>query len=120
MENNIAQEIIDWYKEEADEEGEVYLYQAISEFAYSLYTREQLAAFPSRITVQLASGPAYMLENFGGEGQGDTRYVVFEVDGTIYRMDGYYASWDGDNWGGTEPYEVEPVEVSVTEYHRKK
>lgn len=62
-------------------------------------------------------GLAKIVENFGGEGQGDDRWVVFEVNGRLYEKDGYYASYDGTTWDG-DLYEVKPVEVTVTKYHR--
>lgn len=65
------------------------------------------------------------VEDFGGEGLGETRYFVVSLtdpDGEVqyFRADGYYASWDGDNWDGAKLYEVEAVPVQKIEYRRKK
>jgi hypothetical protein len=59
------------------------------------------------------------VENFGGEGKGDSRWVVFsfaDATGTKYfRKDGYYASYDGSTWDG-EFREVTPRQRQVTFY----
>jgi hypothetical protein len=60
-----------------------------------------------------------IVEDFGGEGQGDSRYVVFSLtDGTdtrFFRKDGYYASYDGSTWDG-EFREVKAIDRVVTFY----
>jgi len=57
---------------------------------------------------------------FGGEGMGDTRYIVFKLDtpeGDVYlEFHGSYDSWNGTEW--YEAYLVEPREVTVIEYHK--
>lgn len=62
---------------------------------------------------------AKCVEDFGGEGQGDQRYVVFEIisaDGVQYfRKDGYYSSFEGTTWDG-DFAEVRPVEKTITVY----
>jgi len=56
-----------------------------------------------------------MVEDHGGEGQGDEAWFVLEFtqgDLTRYvRRTGYYASWDGFYWddGSTEEVEARPV-----------
>lgn len=64
-------------------------------------------------------GKLEYVDSFGGEGQGDDYWVVFKLGGKLYRKDGYYASYDGGELDG-ELYEVEPVQVSRTEYRSKK
>lgn len=110
----LKQEIIDWfisdyeYKEDYVEEGEeVYFDAAWEPFQDEIYGNG---------TVDLPSGTAKTLERFGGEGKGDTYWVVFQVGDKIYRMDGYYSSWEGANWDSAEPYEVKPKEVTVIKY----
>jgi hypothetical protein len=56
----------------------------------------------------------------GGEGQGDSAWVVVKItepDGTerYLRKDGYYSSYDGADFDGLV-YEVEPTEVLRIEY----
>lgn len=65
-------------------------------------------------------GKAEVVEDFGGEGEGDLRYVVFKVtffNGTVkhYRQEGYYSSYDGTDWDG-DFHEVTPKEVLRTEW----
>lgn len=59
------------------------------------------------------------VEDFGGEGQGDTRYCVFKFEDSTgvkyFRKDGYYASYDGSTWDG-DFKEVTPQERIVTFY----
>lgn len=67
-------------------------------------------------------GKVEVVEDFGGEGQGDLRYVVFKVtfaDETVkyYRQEGYYSSCDGTDWDG-DFTEVTPKEVLRTEWVR--
>lgn len=112
MTSNIKQEIIDWYNKEVNEHSKVeYFDAAWPEFVEAIWGSG---------TEELPSGTAKTLDEFGGEGQGDQRWVVFSVGDTIYKVEGYYTSWEGDNWDNAEPYEVEPVEVSVTQYREKK
>jgi hypothetical protein len=65
-------------------------------------------------------GEIQMIENIGGEGQGDYAAMVFKVtapDGTdrLFRKEGYYASYDGTTWDG-DFAEVEAYEKTVTDY----
>ncbi len=59
------------------------------------------------------------VDSYGGEGQGDAYWVVFSVDNQFFRIDGWYASYDGGELDG-ELYEVFPEEVTKTVYLRKK
>ena len=60
------------------------------------------------------------VEQYGGEGQGETFYNIFKYtfeDGeeTYIRFDGWYASYHGAEY--QDAYIVKPVEVTVTQYH---
>ena len=61
------------------------------------------------------------VEDFGGEGQGDTRFVVFAIVDNenqttqYFRKDGHYVSYDGSTWDG-EFREVQAKEKMVTFY----
>jgi hypothetical protein len=57
-------------------------------------------------------------DSYGGEGQGDDYWVVFQAGDQYFRVNGYYASYDGGELDG-EVEEVEPHEVTVTEWRRK-
>lgn len=65
-------------------------------------------------------GHLYLVENFGGEGQGDQYYFVLKLvrpdaEDQFFLMPGYYASYDGGYYDGTFT-EVKPVERLVTFY----
>lgn len=64
-------------------------------------------------------GKVTYVDDYGGEGQGDEYWVVFKVGDQFFRVDGWYASYDGGELDG-DVYEVEPQEVTVIEYNRKK
>lgn len=113
---DIKQEIIDWfvndyeYKDDFVEDGDtIYFYKAWEGFQDAIWGSG---------TVELASGTAKTLTRFGGEGKGDTYYVVFQIGEKIYRVDGYYSSWEGVNWDSAEPYEVKPKEVTIIRYEK--
>lgn len=60
-------------------------------------------------------GKLELVEDFGGEGQGDDYWVVFKVGDQFFKKNGWYASYDGGELDG-DLYEVVPVQVSRTEY----
>lgn len=121
MSINIEQEILDWFNDnEIDETKESIGSYVWEEFYGSLRSKDQVERTPSFTTATLASGPAYLVEDFGGEGQGVERWVVFSVGGQFFEADGYYASWDGTTWEDPTPYEVEAVQVMVTQYQKKR
>lgn len=51
----------------------------------------------------------------GGEGDGDYTHIVFKVDGTMFKIEGYHVSHDGTYYDG-RPYLVKPKLVERTEY----
>lgn len=58
-----------------------------------------------------------LLDSTGGsEGGEEYMDVVFEYDGTMFRVHGYYSSWDENEWFLDELEEVVPKEVTVTQY----
>lgn len=68
-------------------------------------------------------GTVKVVDHFGGEGQGDDYYLVFEVtppddvDGPVryFKMNGYHRSFDGSYYDG--PFvEVRSVRKLVTVY----
>lgn len=51
----------------------------------------------------------------GGEGSGEEMWCVIQVGSRLFRKDGYYRSWDGDNWDG--PFrEVTAKPKTITVY----
>ena len=117
---NIEQEILGWFNEPLQEEDhETEISENVwYEFYETLSTEAHTKQFDWAKTPVLASGPAFVVEDFGGEGQGETRYVVFSVGEQFFRVDGYYASWDGTTWEDPTPHEVVAKEVTSIEYVR--
>lgn len=67
------------------------------------------------------------VEDFGGEGMGDSAWVVYklvnnnDLTASYIRYDGYYSSYDGTDWEEWDGFRVvEPVDVMITEYHTVK
>lgn len=65
-------------------------------------------------------GWVHVVENVGGEGQGDHQHMVFKVldfagGARFFKKTGYYSSFDGGEWDG-DFEEVKPVEKTVTVY----
>lgn len=110
----ISKEIIDWYNKENEQYGDTteYLYSALDEFLDAIDWRSAEITLPSGIVKQV--------EQKGGEGEGSEYWVVFSVNGdTLFRVEGYYSSWEGTNWDSAELVEVVPVQVLVTQYKPK-
>lgn len=65
-------------------------------------------------------GKNELVEDFGGEGQGDSYYNVFHFpNANIWiQFDGYYASHYGSEYQNM--FEVEPKEVKVIQYEQVK
>lgn len=117
---NISQEILDWYNvndvgvEATSVDSEVW-----GEFYEAITTKEHTERYEWANTATLPSGPAYVVEDFGGsEGDGEERYVVFQVGDQFFKVEGYYASWDGTTWEDTTPFEVVGKPVTVIQYER--
>lgn len=82
--------------------------QSIDAFAYGDYDNEELEL-----------GEIKEVEQFGGEGQGDTWYSVkYFKDHDVYlKVSGYYQSYNGTDfsgWGCVK--EVTPTQKTITVY----
>lgn len=72
----------------------------------SLFWRDDLNS-----TVSLALGDVRPVEaKLGEEGGGEEAYIIFELRGECWRLDGYYSSWDGTDW---EQGDVVPVKAET-------
>ena len=67
---------------------------------------------------ELGLGKVKEVDSYGGEDQGSEWYTVKHfVDHDVYiRLDGYYSSYEGTNFGGEDYQEVFPTEVKRIEY----
>lgn len=108
----ITQEIIDWYTTEFPTYKGTGIGRPLGEFKETLEWRNG--------EITLPSGVAKAVESFGGEGLGDRTWFVFDVNGALYRAEGSYTSWDGDDWSYSNIDEVEAVQVMVTKYQKKR
>lgn len=59
--------------------------------------------------------PVTKVASFGGEGQGDSLWVVVQVGTQLFRKSGYYASHYGSDWDG-DFTEVRASQKTVTVY----
>lgn len=82
---------------------------------------EFLEASRTRGVVIPDFGIAHLVEQYGGEGQGEQYWFVFKLvtdpHERYFKVDGYYASYDGGYYD--EIYEVFPKQVTVTQYEQK-
>lgn len=113
----IEQEFIEHFRGEAGLGANASFYDLWDSFVYeSLFTKESIQRYEYCTDLILPSGNVYLVEDFGGEGQGDERWVVFSVGDQLFRVEGSYASWDGTTWDYPSLEEVEPIEVVKIEY----
>lgn len=98
-----ARELQDAIDKLMEETGESYLYDEISD------TEIEIPGFGTTKPV------AYWKEHDDGV----QKYVVFEIDGRLFQMDGYHDSWVGGEWDG-QLVEVESYTEEVTKYRRVK
>lgn len=98
MNKKTAQEILDIIKAN----------MSISEFAHEDYDSEELGL-----------GKVEEVDQYGGEGQGNTWYSVKHfVDYDVYiKTEGYYSSYDGVDFEYGYGTEVRPVEKTIIVYN---
>ena len=76
------------------------------------------ASYDKKKTLEVPGLPTLKpVEAYGGEGEGDDYWVVFQCGDQYFRKDGWYASYDGGYLDG-ELYEVKPKQVTVTEFQK--
>jgi hypothetical protein len=56
----------------------------------------------------------------GQEGGGEDIWVVFLIGDQLFKLTGWYGSWDGSNWEEGEVFEVVAEEKIVVVYNKKK
>lgn len=72
-------------------------------------------------STELPSGTLEFVTQEGGEGQGTEYFYVFSIGDQLFRVDGYYASWDGVTYDESiyALSEVEAVPTTVIQYNKK-
>lgn len=70
-------------------------------------------------------GHVKVIDNVGGEGEGDHRHLVFQLTPTdgneevqYFKLDGYYSSYAGTEWDDSDLYEVRPKQKTITVYEQ--
>lgn len=57
-----------------------------------------------------------VVDEYGGEGQGEQLWVVVSYGDLFFRIDGYYESWEGRHWDYAKWEQVFPHEKTIVEY----
>lgn len=50
----------------------------------------------------------------------DSTQMILSIDNHLFGADGYYSSYDGDNYEGSDWYMAQEKEVTITTYTEKK
>lgn len=62
-------------------------------------------------------GTVKLVDSYGGEGQGEEFWRVYEIDGEFYQANHYYNSYDVDPWHNNASISpVVPKQVTVTRW----
>lgn len=125
--NTLGQAFVDWTYEADpdwydDEDGApTYVVSYGSDNVHWGEVEEIFYSWKDPIVKVVEGSEVRLVEQVGGEGEGENYYLVFEVrnpDGTVqfFRVDGYYASYEGTSWDGAALREVKAVVRPVTFY----
>jgi len=102
---------------------EIAVWHLLSSRSYEANTNKAFYdAVTSGKVVELNDGYVQLVKHHSGgyENYDDISYVIFDYDGSTYRMDvDEYDSWDEES-SVTEPYLVIPVPVNEVQYVRRK
>lgn len=105
-----------------DEEDKEYLHtEKVAEYLYEEIDWNSKTLETKSLKIELE-------ESWGGEGEGDQYGYVFsardktgiDLTARFFRVDAYYASWDGVYWSDSVIYEVEPRMVQVRKWFAVK
>jgi hypothetical protein len=116
----IDDRIKDWYKERGKYTWSDLPWNALEEMIDNRWGNGRSEYEP----VTVAGLRFKMVEQHGGEGEGDKYWIVFEcseIDSDdppqLFKVNGWYASYDGSYLDG-DVYEVKPKEVTRIKYVR--
>ncbi|AUE23528.1 hypothetical protein SEA_TONIANN_18 [Gordonia phage Toniann] len=98
-----------------------YLRQRNEKYNYDEFVERKLGYTGQEIP---GVGIATLVEDFGGEGQGDKLWFVFKITDAnggerYFRKSGWYQSYSGGEYDGPT-VEVEPAEKTITVWNKKK
>jgi hypothetical protein len=125
----LGQAFLDWTRKETPEE-----YDGYDDAEDNVYTSdygdnvswgavEELfwSYRDPKVEKEVGGSKVTLQEQHGGEGEGDEYWLVFRVENSdgseqFFRVDGYYASYDGTSWDGAQLREVNAVPRTVVFY----
>lgn len=94
-----------------------FLEDGIGEFLYEIHNSpKRTYREPKNYTYTFRGTPIKVVEQFGGEGQGEQYYYILSYGLAFLRVGGYYSSWEGTTWSEDETELVVPKPVTVIEW----
>lgn len=77
--------------------------------------------YNKQTTCEVLGKPAKIVEEVGGEGEGEHYHIVVSVGDKFFMRQGSYDSWEGVEWGYGEDswVEVFPEQVMTTVYRKE-
>lgn len=104
----LTKEILAWWNQECDEKVK-YISEILTDMEGSL----------GSAPVSLPSGELKLVDQFGGEGEGDTYWLIFKIGEQFFKAEGFHDSWSGVSWDDDGLREVEARQVVITQYFDK-
>lgn len=95
-----------------------YNIQCVDDIYYRPYDLDDIdtESLWSEVVKYGKTGVVESLEQHGGEGAGDSYWIIFEFKGELYKASTWYQSNRGVGWGDIEVYKVKAVKKRVTVY----
>jgi hypothetical protein len=121
----IEKELIEWHNAQEDKnedyfEETEYFSEAWGTSDYSIYEYLYPLGRSKKPTIEIPSGNVQIFRETGGSDEGSRRSVILTVGEQYFEIEGYYTSWEGDNWDDATLHEVEPKEVKVIRFFPKE
>lgn len=116
---DLKQGVLDWKQEAHPEKSKWHTFE--NPLSEALYWLDEHLGY-GHGTITLPSGVnLYGVDHFGGEDQGSNYWFIVKTDNDeqFFQIAGSYNSWDGVSFDYASIFEVEPFEVTVTQYRRK-
>lgn len=110
------EQVIAWYNDNPHGAEVSSFDDALQEFIDSVASKWSVEKYGTKSATIEAGKVVSVSDSANSE---DT-HNVFEINGQFFKVVGSYSSWDGIDWDYAEAFEVEPEEVTVTVYKRKR
>jgi hypothetical protein len=112
-------EAIENYDEVVDENNQDSEYLD-EDFFETLYSRE----LNTEINLEGLESPLILIDYHGGDGDGSTMWVILQFEDKLWRISGYYSSWDSNEWqlDSLEEVKVKQVirNIYLSEFEEKQ